>query len=247
MGPDKAVIEAVYVQLKLARDTLVDPAKRSAYDRFGPEILQWKQCKTIGDFVLTGVQRTTMYYFASGVGLVLLSVLGYLQQGKFWRYFVLGSMFVIELHTMMEASFPALLQLLNPVLQATGIRSAYLPIHYLALLRKLAITLFVAFSQLGPLLQAQRGMDEGNSTIVQQLDRMDALAKATDQEATRLMGLEMMPFVGERSRLQDLRASLREWLVQNTIRNDPEVKNAINSVLSQRRSELPDPRAAELG
>ncbi len=73
-------MEGVYIQLKLARDTLVDPAKRFAYDRFGPEILQWRQCKTVRDFVITGVQRTTVYYSISGSALVLLGVLGYLQQ-----------------------------------------------------------------------------------------------------------------------------------------------------------------------
>jgi len=236
-GPDKAKIEAIYVHLKLARDTLVDPAKRFAYDRFGPDILQWRQCKNIRDFVFTGVQSTTIYYVASGSVLVLLGVLGYFQQGKFWRYLVMASLFVIELHTMMRPDFPALLtKVINPFLEATKLRSPYLPFQMLVLLRKLAITFFIALSQLGPILQGPQAAAAGGDAVsAQQLDRVDALTKATDQEVTRLMGLEVMPFAGDQTSTRDLRTSLKEWLVQNTIRNDPEVKVAVGRVLDRRR------------
>lgn len=234
---EKAAVEAIYVHLKTARDTLVDPAKRFAYDRFGAEILQWRQCKTVRDFVVTGVQRTTVYYAASGAVLVLLGVLDYLQQGKFWRYLVMASLFVVEVHTMMRPDFPvALTQVVNPVLLSTKWRPPYLPFQMLALLRKLAVTFFIALSQLGPVLKGpQAAGADGEMVSTQQLDRVDALAKATDQEVVRLMGLELMPFAGDQTSTRNLRTSLKEWLVQNTIRNDPEVKGAMSSVLDRRR------------
>lgn len=236
-GPDKAAIEAIYVQLKVARDTLVDPTKRFAYDRFGPDILQWRQCKTVKDFVFSGVQRTTIYYVGSGSVLVLLGVLGYLKQGIFWRYLVMASLFAIEVHTMMRPGLPIFLtKLVNPILISTKLRTPYLPFQMLALLRKLAITFFIALSQLGPVLQGPQaaiGASEGVSA--QQMDRVDALVKAADQEINRLTGLELMPFVGDQDSTKGLRTSLKEWLVQNTIRNDPEVKGAIGRVLDRRR------------
>lgn len=75
--------EAIYVHLKLARDTLVDPAKRFAYDRFGPDILHWRSCTTIADFVKAGVQNTLMYYAGTGAVLVVLGLVGYLKQAVF--------------------------------------------------------------------------------------------------------------------------------------------------------------------
>ena len=65
----------------------MDPAKRFAYDRFGPEILQWRHCKTIWDFVSIGLRSITFYYIATGVMLLLLGIFGYLQQAPFvsWR------------------------------------------------------------------------------------------------------------------------------------------------------------------
>lgn len=75
--------EALYVHLKLCRDVLVDPAKRFAYDRFGPEILNWRHCTTIQDYVKTGLQNTFMYYSGTGAVLVVLGLVGYLKQAAF--------------------------------------------------------------------------------------------------------------------------------------------------------------------
>lgn len=235
-GPDRTAVEATYVHLKLARDTLVDPAKRFAYDRFGLDSLQWQQCKTVRDFVFTGVQNTAVYYAASSAVLILLGSLGYLQSGKFWRYLVMASLFIIELHTMTRPQFPAILsRVVNPLLTTTAIRQPYLPFQMLALLRKLAITFFIALSQLGPILQGPQAAQDGDAIPVQQLDRVDALTQAADQEISRLVGLELTPFAGDQSSLRNLRSSLKDWLVQNTIRNDAEVRAATNRVLEQRR------------
>ncbi|KAK3629279.1 hypothetical protein LTR56_018166 [Elasticomyces elasticus] len=234
---EKAGVEAIYIHLKLARDTLVDPAKRFAYDRFGPEILQWRQSKTIRDFVITGVQRTAAYYAGSGGVLVLLSMLGYLQQGKFWRYIVMASLFVVEMHTMMSPTSPAVFDnVINPFLLVTGWRPPYLPFQMLELLRKLTLTFFIALSQLGPVLQGPQVAD-GDALSTQHLDRIDALAKAADQEVSRLAQLELMPFGNDQASTKNLRMSLKEWLVQNTIRNDREVREAIKTVLDRRRQQ----------
>ncbi|KAF7190534.1 Chaperone protein DnaJ [Pseudocercospora fuligena] len=239
-GPDKAQIERIYVQLQIARDTLVDPAKRFAYDRFGPDILGWQNCKLIRDFIFSGLQGTLVYYIGSAVALVGLGVLGYLRQGVFWRYLVMAGLFVIEMHAATRPHFPALLtQLVNPMVAATGLRSPYLPFQMITLLRKLAVTFFIAMSQLGPLLQdpKQAPAGDGSSIAPQQLDRIDALAAVTDQELQRLLGFELTPFAIEEKAAKELRGTLKDWLVQNSIRNDPEVKMAIEKHFERRRQE----------
>ena len=72
-----------------------------------------------------------------------------------------------------------------------------------------------------------------------QLDRLEAAAQATDVEATRLMGMEMSPFVGDPQGLKDVKGKVKEWLVQNTIRSDPEVRDAIGTLLKRRRVDAP--------
>lgn len=143
----------------------------------------------------------------------------------------------VEMGTVMAPATPGWLEWVNTVVGLVG-REPYLPFQMLALLRKLGITFFIALSQLGPLLQGPEvAAPEGEAATAQQLDRLDVLARTADQEVSRLMGLELTPFLGERSGLRDLRESVKEWLVQNTVRNDPEVKAAVNTVLARRRQE----------
>jgi hemerythrin len=39
--------------------------------------------------------------------------------------------------------------------------------------------------------------------------------------------------------MAELRARLREWLVQHTVRSDPEVRNAVGEVMKRRRAGVP--------
>jgi hypothetical protein len=249
-GPDKAHIEAIYVRLKAARDTLVDPAKRFAYDRFGPEILHWQTCKTISDFVYHGLQQLSVYYLTSAIALVVLGLMGYLRTGVFWRYFVMGSLFVVELYATTRPHFPVSLEkFINPFIVATGLRPAYLPYQMIVLLRKLAVTFFIAMSQLGPLLQSpqQAGMEDSSVVSPQQLDRLEGLAQAVDVEVSRLIAMELMPFGGEPAAIDELKSGLVDWLKTNTVRNDPEVRAAMAKVLERRRREDLDPGGAPMG
>ncbi|KAI5367457.1 Putative DnaJ domain, Chaperone J-domain superfamily [Septoria linicola] len=249
-GEDKDRVQQTYVLMKVAKDTLADPAKRFAYDRFGPDILRWQNCKLIKDFIFSGMQQMMGYYIGSGAVLILLGVLGYLRQGMFWRYLVMASLFVIEMHTITRPYLPIVLtNVVNPILATTGFRQPYLPFQLVTLLRKLTVTFFIAMSQLGPLLQdpKQAAIADGPGVPAQVLDRVDAIANATESEISRLMALELTPFAQDPSTGRELRASLKEWLVQNTIRNDPEVKMAIQRVFDQRRAEgAPDAMNARL-
>lgn len=65
------------------------------------------------------------------------------------------------------------------------------------------------------------------------------MAKAADVEATRLMGMEMSPFMGDAAALKDVKGKVKEWLVQNTIRSDPMVRDAIGNELRKRRVDAP--------
>lgn len=229
------------MRLQLARDTLIDPTKRFAYDRFGPQVLQWRQAKTIRDYVFTGVQNIGVYYIGTGTALLLLSVFGQLQAGKFWRYLVMAALFVIELYVMTRPQFPTMLsKMINPILIATKVRPPYLPFQILELFRKIAVTFFIAMAQLGPLVKGpQPAAAEGSIVTAQQVDRLEALSRATDQEVTRLMGLELAPFASEDPSMGSLRGSLKEWLIHNTVQNNPDVKSAMNSVFARRRGEGP--------
>lgn len=59
-----------------------------------------------------------------------------------------------------------------------------------------------------------------------------------------MLALDMAPFAGDEQALKDVRGKMKEWLVQNTIRADPEVRDAVGKVMERRKDGvLPRARA----
>ena len=70
-GLDSGGVDGLFVLLKMAQDTLLDPAKRFAYDRFGPDIVNWGAEKTREDFLYAAVQRSMIPQYAGGLITIL--------------------------------------------------------------------------------------------------------------------------------------------------------------------------------
>jgi hypothetical protein len=236
--------ESLYIALKLARDTLIDPVKRFAYDRLGPSCLEYcsVHCKTQSDYVLAGATRAAPLYIASLLFLVVSQVTGYLGQGgMYWRYVTLGAVAVGEMYAITRPFYPPLLsKLVNPLLAAVG-HQPYLPFQAVQFARKIAISVFIAINQLAPLFQHSAGAGGASGPAAeaaahQQIDRVVALANALDAETKRLLGLEMSPFREDAQLEARAREQVRAWLVRNEIRNEPGVAAAIQRAL-QRRAE----------
>lgn len=202
-------------------------------------MLTWQHTKTVQDYVFKGLQSYGGWYLGTALTLPILSYFNYMQGSTFWRFCAMAALFAIEAHAMTRPYFPAwLASVVNPVLVKTGLRAPYLPFQMLGLLRKLVVTIFIAMSQLAPLLKDSRGVvASGDAVPAQVLDRLDLTTRATDQEIDRMMALELAPFASEDREMKGLRTGLRSWLVQNTIRNDPELRAAMNRVMERRRQE----------
>lgn len=65
------------------------------------------------------------------------------------------------------------------------------------------------------------------------------MAQGTEIETQRLLALEMTPLVGDEAGQNDMKGRVREWLVQNTIRSDPEVRDAMGRAMAKRRVGAP--------
>lgn len=75
--------EMYFLHLKIAQDTLLDPARRYAYDHFGRDMLHWQNCTTISDYLKTASKQYTAQYLGS-VGIIfVLDLLGFVSDGKF--------------------------------------------------------------------------------------------------------------------------------------------------------------------
>jgi len=245
--PDKvqssATSDGYFVHLKRAQDTLLDPAKRFAYERFGPTVLEWQRCSSIRDYLVQGLQSVLPYYGVAAVFMYILGMLGYLDWGKYWRWLTMAILCVFELHTISRPFFPVFAtNILNPLLTTFTNHPPYLPFQLIQLARKISVTLYIAFSQIGPLLQPPTQATQASDPEVQlrqNLDRLEATAKSAEAEAGRLFQMEMTPFVGDPQAVKSLESKISHWLVQNTVRNDPEVRDAIGRSFQKRRLNAP--------
>ncbi|CAK7223496.1 hypothetical protein SCUCBS95973_005199 [Sporothrix curviconia] len=258
---DETAINAYFVHLKTATDTLLDPARRFAYDRFGPVSVAWAtnnsnggqhRCTTVYDFVAMGVRVLAPYYTVAAGALYGLGLLGYLTWGGYERWLVLAGVLVFELHAITRSLHPYVLtDVLNPLFALLAPQHGpYLPFQAVQLTRRLSITTYIGFSQIGPLLGADTRSGQivmansgsaatkgggADPVLVAALERLEAASRSLDQDATRLLEMEMAPFVGQEDVLSNVRGKIKEWLVQNTIRADPMVRDAVGRSLQRRR------------
>lgn len=246
--PDKSTSSSTssdgyFIHLRLAQETLLNPAKRFAYDRFGPQVIGWQHCSTIRDYVLHGLQSIAPYYLAAGGFMYFLGLLGYLDWGKYWRWITVIMLCAFELNAVSRPYFPSIAtQFINPILTTITSHPPYLPFQLIQLARQMSITVYIAFSQIGPLLQPPTAVPQNGNrqgALDQQLNRLENVAKSAANEASRLQALEMIPFANDPPALENIKDKVKEWLVQNTIRADPEVRDAMGNELQRRRTDAP--------
>jgi hypothetical protein len=79
----RAQSDQLFISIKAAEETLVDPVKRFAYERFGPGILQWKGCATERDYIITGFQQMFPRYIGIVLFLVVAQFLGRFAHGTY--------------------------------------------------------------------------------------------------------------------------------------------------------------------
>ncbi|KAF4626272.1 hypothetical protein G7Y89_g11888 [Cudoniella acicularis] len=231
--------EGYFVHLKLAQDTLLNPAKRFAYERFGPSMLEWQRCFSTRDYIIQGLQSVLPYYGIAAIAMYVLGFLGYLEWGKYWRWLTLIILCVFELHTISRPYFPHVAtKLINPLLTTFTNHPPILPFQLIQLARKASVTMYIAFSQIGPLISPPT-VAPGPDGTEAQLARLEASVRAADVQAAGLINIDMSPFSGDQAALKDVQGKVKEWLVQNTIRNDPEVRDALGNLLKKRRVDAP--------
>ncbi|ORY32270.1 DnaJ domain-containing protein [Naematelia encephala] len=75
--------EDTFILIRHAYETLLDPVKRYAYDRFGPDILTSPKTVSLREYMLAGLMRSSGFYIASMGFMLLLAVSGRARQGAY--------------------------------------------------------------------------------------------------------------------------------------------------------------------
>jgi hypothetical protein len=230
--PDKAGTAGAehFVALKQAYDTLSDPTRRFAYDRFGADMLEWKHCVSLYDYVLRGAEALIPYYGSILISLVVLSVLGMFETGRWWRYYVLVALAVFEL-TLLSRPYP--------VLPNIPFAKPLLAFQQVTLARKIMLTTFIACNQLSPFLATQKPVESATEALEERLGQLLGLARLVEKEAAMVQHTELLPFEQDPAALRQVERRIGDWLIENQIRNDPEIRDAMGNALQRRRQGAP--------
>lgn len=239
--------DQLFVHFKLAHDTILDPAKQFAYDRFGPIVVsvQHPGLKTVRDYVYSGLRSKAPEYITNAGLLILMNYIWLPKWGQFWRYFAVACMAFLELYFLTHTWEPPKLamfwastaQRLLPDL----LPSHMLPFQILAVARRMSMSINIFISQLAP-PSARNSVSQDLQTH-QQISLLSQMAGGLDAESGGLLQLGMSPFKGDAEKSETLRSGMKESLLVGTLRKHPEVKAAVQRVLDRRRNgtSLSDP------
>ncbi|KAI2792048.1 hypothetical protein POX_b02082 [Penicillium oxalicum] len=244
--PDKVGLdngaEAQFIFLRRAQETLADPVKRFAYDRFGPDMMSWGDLKTMRDYVTTSLSKSLLPQYIGGFAtMIVLNWLWWANWGRYWRFFTFAALLTLELGliTHPQAVFMPTSYLPSAIRAwIPGEKSFYLlPFQILTLARRASITLHIFISQMAPPKASTSKGDALSPQTMQRLGQVVQLSRATDFEATRLMQLGLAPFRGDRESVSALRRGMKEGLILGGVRASPEVQRAIAQVMDRRKAE----------
>lgn len=246
--PDKVreqeAAEDAFVQLRLAQDTILDPAKKFAYDRFGPAVVRVETpgLKTTTDYVHLGLRTKMPGYLGNALMLIVLNYVWLGKWGRFWRYFTVAVMAFLELYFLTHnwtppssvahvaaAARAALPQLLPPHL---------LPFQLLMVAQRLSVSLNIFISQLAP--PTAQAKADPNQQILQQVAHLSQAASRVDSEASNLLQLQMAPYHGNAADVRAVRDGMRATLLINAVRGDPAVRQAVDEAFARRNAVLTD-------
>jgi hypothetical protein len=234
-----------YVHLQHARDILQDPAKRFAYDRFGPDILrECSRCLTVREYVHHALMVVLVTYGALIGFLFGANQLGFLKDGAYWRYLAILAVATYEVRTAMRPDHPPFLaQYLNPILASTGVRPPYLPFQATIVVRKAALSAAQFLSLLIPLWRDDPRKpvksSDSEETRHKQIDRLEMVVRDGSQLATRLVEMESTPYRDNERAKNELREAMKRYMMTNAVHMDRDVRNAIGQSYARRRAGAP--------
>jgi curved DNA-binding protein CbpA len=243
---DQARATDFYRHLSHAREIILDPAKRWAYDRFGPDGLRaCAKCVTIKEYTDNALIVAMGTYGALFLFLIGTNALGFLRDGAYWRYLAILAIAVYDVRTAMRPDSPSFItKWLNPLVTGLNLRPAYLPFQVTSIVKKASISAAQFLGLLIPLYRDDpqrpaKATDDSDESRHKQLDRLEAVVQAGNQDVTRILELESTIFKENERAKGELRSAMTNYMVQNVIHQEPEVRNAIGQRIGRRRTGAP--------
>ncbi|KAF7782826.1 hypothetical protein Agabi119p4_2202 [Agaricus bisporus var. burnettii] len=166
----------MFMVVRESFEALKSPAVRFAYDRFGPDVLTWKTCRTQRDFLYHGILQSSGYHIVTFVVLIFWSTIGKHSPASFWRFLVFSFFLLSEL-TLVIAP-PGHKSLIF------GLFSNRVIFQHILFLHQLFLFFSVALSRVAPLFSS--GVDDPRLEKAV-LEKTRALASVADREVSIIL------------------------------------------------------------
>ncbi|KAJ3101672.1 hypothetical protein HDU97_001213 [Phlyctochytrium planicorne] len=179
-----AAAQANYMRIRDAYEVLKDPLLKNAYelirktDKYGRSIEDCQRCKTERDFVKNSINSFISFYIGTGFVLVIFSVLGKGDFGRYWRFVGLGIMASLEASVLWRANS-------RPFYFLPWRTTA----ENVEMLHHLFIALSIAGSQIGPVIFPAKQTD-----LKQIIEEMEQITMLNLGEATLQFRSTLEPF-----------------------------------------------------
>ncbi|KAI5858811.1 hypothetical protein BZA05DRAFT_366333 [Tricharina praecox] len=225
-----------FLELQLAYETLIDLTRRPNYHRFGPIVtdssfLKPTEHSTAFDYFNAGLVHIGMYY---GFWLGAQILLGFMVKtdfGRWWKFLTIVAAAVLEL-LLITGSSP---------LPTFPLAKSLLVFEQVALMRTMVMTMFNGLIQLAPKLAPMNRRPPDLETKLSAVLQLSAIVEA---EALVMQGTEFQPFAEDPAATKEVERKMADWMVQQRIRNDPEMKEALNEARKRRTERAEKPAAA---
>ncbi|KAI9003380.1 hypothetical protein DFJ74DRAFT_694680 [Hyaloraphidium curvatum] len=222
--------EATYIQLRQAYETLNDPAKRLAYDRFGASVDTCKTCRTETDYVWqVGFSNFWTHHLLNGLVLfVIFFVLQSSEHGiRRWRVLLHSLAVVLEASLLFSGSNSG-----NPFVARTLGLTAYQQVQ---ILRSAAMTVFVAIQHIHSVMVSITGTQSAGLTddpkdLRNILETMEKIAETEVVEVRSLFAHSFDPFKKDEALLAQVRRRMEKLANEMRLYEVQEVREQYKNV-----------------